>query len=160
MSAKARLAREGMSFWSRSCLLDVQPPQWSRGNLDGQTDSPRIMTEVVPSPTSSSCALESSIMLLAAGWLTSTSRRMQCPSFVITMPPMGSRSILSMERGPSVVRMMPATAWGGSQQGLYKQSCMAETNNNVARAPFPPMPQGGAGKYRFKPTLAAAMLPS
>jgi hypothetical protein len=47
----------------------------------------RMITDVVPSPTSSSCALDSSIILLAAGWDTSTSRRMQLPSFVITMPP-------------------------------------------------------------------------
>lgn len=42
--------------------------------------------------------------------ITGTSRRIQLPSFVITMPPIGSRSILSMERGPSVVRIIPATA--------------------------------------------------
>ena len=53
----------------------------------------RMMTEVVPSPTSSSCALESSIILLAAGWDTSTSRRIQLPSFVITMPPCKSEAI-------------------------------------------------------------------
>ena len=162
----------------------------------GLTSPVRMMTEVVPSPTSSSWARESSIMLLAAGWLTSTwagtsgeterahtregwrpvfaaaqrraglkhppapptgrsaaapggrrrlvrkegrarraraarscwppqrwrdvlggggspgptSRRMQFPSLVMTMPPMGSRSILSIDRGPSVVRMMLDTA--------------------------------------------------
>ena len=32
-----------------------------------------------------------------------TSRRMQLPSLVMTMPPMGSRSIFSIERGPRVV---------------------------------------------------------
>lgn len=37
---------------------------------------PSIMTVVVPSPTSSSCVLLSSIILLAAGWETSISRRM------------------------------------------------------------------------------------
>mmetsp|Transcript_23875 Transcript_23875/g.64022 ORF Transcript_23875/g.64022 Transcript_23875/m.64022 type:complete len:261 (+) Transcript_23875:1266-2048(+) len=68
------------------------------------------MTDVVPSPTSSSCARESSIMLLAAGCLTSTSRRIELPSFVITMPPIGSSSILSIERGPSVVRTISDTA--------------------------------------------------
>lgn len=34
----------------------------------------RMMTEVVPSPTSSSCARLSSIMCFAAGWFTSISR--------------------------------------------------------------------------------------
>lgn len=117
--------------------------------MEGQTGGrpARMITEVVPSPTSSSWALDSSIMLLAAGCLTSISRRMACPSLVMTatgrglgvrsaskapvgrhahggeqrgglrrgpqhspMPPMGSRSILSIERGPSVVRTMSDTA--------------------------------------------------
>jgi hypothetical protein len=38
-----------------------------------------------------------------------TSRRMALPSLVMTMPPMGSRIIFNMERGPRVVRMMEAT---------------------------------------------------
>ena len=33
------------------------------------------------------------------------------PSLVITMPPIGSRSILSIERGPIVVRTMSETAF-------------------------------------------------
>lgn len=41
-----------------------------------------MMTLVVPSPTSSSWVLESSIMLFAAGWATSISRRIALPSFV------------------------------------------------------------------------------
>ena len=70
-----------------------------------------MITLVVPSPTCSSCARLSSSIDLAAGWLTSISRRMQLPSLVITMPPIGSSSILSIERGPSVVRTMSATAF-------------------------------------------------
>ncbi len=42
--------------------------------------------------------------------LTLISRRIALPSFVMTMPPRGSRSILSIDLGPSVVRMMSATA--------------------------------------------------
>ena len=68
-----------------------------------------MMTDVVPSPTSSSWARDSSIMDLAAGWLTSTSRRMLLPSLVMRMPPIGSRSIFNIERGPRVVRMMSET---------------------------------------------------
>lgn len=45
---------------------------------------------VVPSPVSSSCARLISIMLLAGGCLTVISRRSQLPSFVITIPPIGS----------------------------------------------------------------------
>ena len=48
---------------------------------------------------------------LAAGWLTSTSRRIELPSLVMTMPPIGSRIILSIDRGPSVVRIMSLTAF-------------------------------------------------
>jgi hypothetical protein len=40
------------------------------------------MTEVVPSPTSSSCVLLSSIMFFAAGCATSISRKIAFPSFV------------------------------------------------------------------------------
>lgn len=49
------------------------------------------------------CARLSSIMLLAAGCETSTSRRMQCPSLVMTMPPIGSvvRGVGEGEEGVS-----------------------------------------------------------
>mmetsp|Transcript_4469 Transcript_4469/g.8700 ORF Transcript_4469/g.8700 Transcript_4469/m.8700 type:complete len:256 (+) Transcript_4469:1046-1813(+) len=82
----------------------------TNGSASAISSPASTITEVVPSPTSSSWARESSIMDLAQGWLTSTSRRMQLPSLVRTMPPMGSRSILSMERGPRVVRMILETA--------------------------------------------------
>mmetsp|Transcript_21870 Transcript_21870/g.55480 ORF Transcript_21870/g.55480 Transcript_21870/m.55480 type:complete len:215 (-) Transcript_21870:12-656(-) len=73
--------------------------------------SPAItITDVVPSPTSSSCARESSTIDFAPGCETSTSRRIALPSFVITIPPVGSSSILSIDLGPSVVRIMSATA--------------------------------------------------
>ena len=51
------------------------------------------MTEVVPSPTSSSWVRAISIMDLAAGCSTVISRRMALPSFVITIPPIGSINI-------------------------------------------------------------------
>lgn len=86
--------------------------------------SPAItMTEVVPSPTSSSCAWEksnlinkyltlaNSIMLLAAGCYTSISRRIAFPSFVITIPPMGSRSIFNIDLGPRVEMTISETAF-------------------------------------------------
>lgn len=75
-------------------------------------DIPRMMTVVVPSPTSSSCVLLSSIMLLAAGCETSISRRMAWPSFVRTIPPMGSSSIFNMALGPRHDRMISATLDG------------------------------------------------
>lgn len=69
-----------------------------------------IITEVVPSPTSSSCALDNSIIDLAAGCYTSISLKMAFPSLVITIPPMGSSNIFSMERGPKVVITISETA--------------------------------------------------
>lgn len=48
-------------------------------------------------------------MLLAAGWETSISRRIACPSFVSTIPPIGSSSIFSMALGPRHDRIMSAT---------------------------------------------------
>jgi hypothetical protein len=42
--------------------------------------------------------------------LLATSLRMALPSLVRTMPPIGSRSILSMDLGPRVVRTMSLTA--------------------------------------------------
>ena len=63
----------------------------------------RMITEVVPSPTSSSWAREISSIDVAAGCVTSISRRIACPSLDSTMPPIGSSSIFSIERGPSVV---------------------------------------------------------
>ena len=73
--------------------------------------TPNMMTVVVPSPTSSSCVRLSSIMLFAAGCDTSISLRIACPSFVRTMPPMGSRSILSIALGPRHDRMISATLY-------------------------------------------------
>lgn len=76
------------------------------------------MTEVVPSPTYSSWTLASSITLLAAGCCTSISRRIALlnqlicyPSLVITIPPIGSSSILSIAWGPRVEVTIYATAW-------------------------------------------------
>lgn len=56
----------------------------------------------------------SSIMLLAAGWATSISRRMAWPSFVSTMPPMGSSNIFSIALGPRHDRMMSATVFAAA----------------------------------------------
>ena len=56
----------------------------------------------------------SSIMLFAAGWATSISRRMAWPSFVSTMPPMGSSNIFSIALGPRHDRMMSATVFAAA----------------------------------------------
>lgn len=87
-----------------------------------------MMTVVVPSPTSSSWVRLSSIMLLAAGCDTSISRRMAWPSLVRTMPPMGSRSILSMALGPRHDRMMSATLGDSSSQRVGRGQGSRATN--------------------------------
>jgi hypothetical protein len=61
-----------------------------RGN-EGIKKVPRMMTEVVPSPHSSSCVRLSSIMFFAAGCATSISRRMALPSFVILVHALETR---------------------------------------------------------------------
>ena len=67
------------------------------------------MTDVVPSPTSSSCTLAKSTRILAAGLSTPTDLRIVAPSLVTVIP--GSTlgleltlmRILSMPLGPSVL---------------------------------------------------------
>mmetsp|Transcript_9912 Transcript_9912/g.42152 ORF Transcript_9912/g.42152 Transcript_9912/m.42152 type:complete len:246 (+) Transcript_9912:1147-1884(+) len=88
---------------------------FSRNGCERCRISPaRMITEVVPSPTSSSCVRDSSIIDFAAGCVTSISRRIALPSFVNTMPPEASRIIFSIERGPRVVRMMSETAFAAA----------------------------------------------
>lgn len=83
---------------------------YSINGLAATISSPaKMITEVVPSPTSSSYALANSIILLAAGWLQSISLRIALPSFVITIPPIGSISILSIDLGPRVEVTISAT---------------------------------------------------
>lgn len=84
---------------------------WIDNASTDEKNIPKIMTLVVPSPTSSSWVRLSSIMLFAAGWVTSISRKMAFPSLVNTMPPMGSKSIFNIARGPRHVRMMSDTVY-------------------------------------------------
>jgi len=53
-------------------------------------------------------------MLFAAGCETSISRRIACPSFVNTIPPIGSNSIFSIAFGPRHDRIISATLFGVS----------------------------------------------
>jgi len=69
-----------------------------------------MITDVVPSPTSSSCTLASSITLFAAGCWTSIYLKIAFPSFVITIPPIGSSNIFNMDCGPRVEVTISATA--------------------------------------------------
>ena len=71
---------------------------------------------------------------LAAGWETSISLRIALPSFVSTIPPLASSSILSMARGPSVVLTISATActqweslWDGQHLKLTASQTMIRT---------------------------------
>ena len=66
---------------------------------------------VVPSPTSFSWVFATSTIIFAEGCSMSISSRMVTPSFVTTMSPRESTSILSMPFGPSVVRTVSATSF-------------------------------------------------
>jgi hypothetical protein len=57
-------------------------------------------------------------MLFAAGCETSISRRIAWPSFVNTIPPIGSNSILSIALGPKHDRIISATLFGVSYHGF------------------------------------------
>ncbi len=68
------------------------------------SSSPASSTAVVvPSPTSLSWVLATSIIILAAGCCTSISSSTVAPSLVMVMSPRLSMSILSMPLGPRVV---------------------------------------------------------
>jgi hypothetical protein len=85
-------------------------------------NAPRMMTLVVPSPTSSSCVRESSIMLLAAGCATSISRKMAFPSFVNLRP------LVSSSDHMVVARCSQNTAHGCSaerERGISKNPSMS-----------------------------------
>ena len=80
-----------------------------------RTSPARIMTEVVPSPTSSSWVLEISINILAAGLSTKIDYNIVAPSLVTVIFFLECSSpidykILSIPFGPRVVLTRSATA--------------------------------------------------
>ena len=82
---------------------------WSKRSSALRRSSPaRTTAVVVPSPTMSSWVLAISTIILAAGCSTSISSKIAAPSLVIVMSPRLSMSILSIPRGPSVVRKTSA----------------------------------------------------
>ena len=81
----------------------------------------KTATVVVPSPTSSSCVLEMSINILAAGLSTCIDLRIVAPSLVTLIclflgPAARGTRILSMPRGPSVVLTRSATAMAPTKE--------------------------------------------
>ncbi len=68
-----------------------------------------IVTDVVPSPTSSSYDLEASINIQAAGWFTSKRDNIVAPSLDIVWPQF-PYIILSIPHGPKVVFIISAIA--------------------------------------------------
>ena len=64
-------------------------------------------TEVVPSPTMSSCFFAVSTSILAAGWLISISLMIVAPSLVTVTSPNELTNILSIPLGPKVVLTIP-----------------------------------------------------
>lgn len=70
-------------------------------------------TEVVPSPASTSWAVERLTNIFAVGCMTDMLFNMVLPSFVIIVSPLPLWIILSMPLGPREVRMASATAARG-----------------------------------------------
>lgn len=70
----------------------------------------KIVTDVVPSPTSSSYDFEISTKILAAGCPMSKRFKIVAPSLDIVWPLYVS-NILSIPQGPSVVLITSETAW-------------------------------------------------
>mmetsp|Transcript_82216 Transcript_82216/g.233071 ORF Transcript_82216/g.233071 Transcript_82216/m.233071 type:complete len:281 (-) Transcript_82216:7-849(-) len=66
--------------------------------------------DVVPSPASTSWALESSTIILAVGWVSFRCCRIVAPSLEIRTSPFGSWIILSIPFGPREVLTVSATA--------------------------------------------------
>lgn len=60
-----------------------------------------ITTEVVPSPTSSSCNYDNYTIIFADGCSTSIYLKIVAPSFVIVTSPISSTNILSRPNGPN-----------------------------------------------------------
>uniref|UniRef100_A0A147BV85 Putative secreted protein n=1 Tax=Ixodes ricinus TaxID=34613 RepID=A0A147BV85_IXORI len=125
----ALFSRESRSERSRGCAMDsntstaIEAARWNdsemivgwmplRSNLAAASSRlPQITTtEVVPSPASTSCALDSSTSILAAGCSTCICFRMVAPSLVMVTSPLAAWIILSIPRGPRLVRMASATA--------------------------------------------------
>jgi hypothetical protein len=122
MAMPSAISRAASRAWRYARTITVGCiPRETNGSATTSISPARIITLVVPSPTSSSWLRASSNMDLAAGWATSISLRIAFPSLVITMPPMGSSSILSIERGPNVVRTMSDTAC--KQDGKADECC-------------------------------------
>lgn len=70
-------------------------------------------TEVVPSPTSESCDRAMSTSVRAAGCTMSKCFMIVAPSLEMVVRPLWLTIILSIPRGPSVVRIVSATVcWG------------------------------------------------
>jgi hypothetical protein len=85
-------------------------------------------TEVVPSPASTSWALDSWTSILAVGCMTDMLLSIVLPSLVMMVSPLPLRIILSIPRGPSDVLMASATAATGQHHGLpggFSRGCIA-----------------------------------
>mmetsp|Transcript_10473 Transcript_10473/g.26846 ORF Transcript_10473/g.26846 Transcript_10473/m.26846 type:complete len:214 (-) Transcript_10473:1-642(-) len=102
------------AFWKES-EMTVGCTPFSSSSEHFLSSAPQMTTtEVVPSPATTSCDLESSTSILAAGCVTVIFWRMVAPSLVISTSPLGDTTILSMPRGPRLVRTASATALAAS----------------------------------------------
>mmetsp|Transcript_7141 Transcript_7141/g.12308 ORF Transcript_7141/g.12308 Transcript_7141/m.12308 type:complete len:228 (+) Transcript_7141:1394-2077(+) len=112
MATDSRIFNDFCAALSKASEITVGCTPRSSSSWHFFSNAPQITTtEVVPSPATTSCDLESSTSILAAGCVTVIFCRMVAPSLVMMTSPLGAETILSMPRGPRLVRTASATAF-------------------------------------------------
>mmetsp|Transcript_38155 Transcript_38155/g.73181 ORF Transcript_38155/g.73181 Transcript_38155/m.73181 type:complete len:231 (-) Transcript_38155:89-781(-) len=87
------------------------------------------VTEVVPSPAFMSWDFASSTSIFAAGLRTSIVFRIVAPSFVMVTSPFAEQTILSIPRGPRLVRIASATALAAYMLAVRTSSFLRSSLN-------------------------------
>src|SRR2546428_25613 len=101
--------------WRYPAAITVGWMFWSIRSSAFLSSSPAKMTAVVvPSPASSSWVFATSTSIFGAGCSMPISWGIVTPSFVMTTSPRESTSILSIPRGPRVLRTASATAFAAA----------------------------------------------
>mmetsp|Transcript_11208 Transcript_11208/g.18960 ORF Transcript_11208/g.18960 Transcript_11208/m.18960 type:complete len:223 (-) Transcript_11208:49-717(-) len=113
------------AFWKDSATTVGLMPFLNRGPHAPSRDPASTTTDVVPSPASMSCAFDRSTIIFPAGWTSFICFMMVAPSFVIVTSPSGALIILSIPRGPRLVRTASATAWAARMLDVRTSFCFS-----------------------------------
>ncbi len=120
------------ALWKDSEIIEGWMPLVSNRSAAPSRLPQMTTTEVVPSPASTSWALDSWTSILAVGCMTDMLLSMVLPSLVMRASPLPLRIILSIPRGPSDVLMASATAatWDRSapERGRHEESLRRRTS--------------------------------